>query len=230
MVIILVGRFIGIIAIFYLFRLCFRKKTINFNELMFICWGGMIRGAIAFALVLKIPTECAVATDCYSAEQYELATSTTLVIVMITTVFFGTFMKWAQGCLLGKPKDEAHVDMDELLNADASSKKSMHYETIQHPNLTEVEVERSRSNTMIKREEQEFEGTFANGRCSKWFASFDETKLRPFLIRNYTIESIMNQDKYNDMITKNVKPDQLEGQMNDIRQHEESTSPRGNHL
>ena len=49
------GRLIAVMGTFYLFRLCFRKKTINFRELLFISYGGMIRGAIAFALVMMIP-------------------------------------------------------------------------------------------------------------------------------------------------------------------------------
>ena len=127
--IIVIGRVIGIIAIFYLFRLCFRKKTINFNELMFICWGGMIRGAIAFALVLKIPYDCTVPEECYTTEQYQLAESTTLVIVMITTIFFGTFMKMAQGCLLGQAKEADHSE-SHLEGLD----RATHYENIEHPN------------------------------------------------------------------------------------------------
>jgi NhaP-type Na+/H+ or K+/H+ antiporter len=52
---IVIGRIIGVICTFYMFTLCCRKRTIKFNELCFITYGGMIRGAIAFALVLKIP-------------------------------------------------------------------------------------------------------------------------------------------------------------------------------
>lgn len=55
LIIIIVGRIIGVMGTFYTFRLCCRKKTINFRELCFISYAGMIRGAIAFALVLKIP-------------------------------------------------------------------------------------------------------------------------------------------------------------------------------
>jgi NhaP-type Na+/H+ or K+/H+ antiporter len=54
-IIIIVGRVCAIIVTFYMFSLCFRKKTIKFRELMFITYAGMIRGAIAFALVLRIP-------------------------------------------------------------------------------------------------------------------------------------------------------------------------------
>ena len=52
--IIIAGRTGGVICTFYTCRLCFKKKTIAFNELLFITYAGMIRGAIAFALVLKI--------------------------------------------------------------------------------------------------------------------------------------------------------------------------------
>lgn len=52
--IIFVGRIIGVLSTFYTCRLCCKKKTINFRELLFITYAGMIRGAIAFALVLKI--------------------------------------------------------------------------------------------------------------------------------------------------------------------------------
>lgn len=52
MAIIVVGRVFAVVVTWYLFRLCFRKATISFPELLFITYGGMIRGAIAFALVL----------------------------------------------------------------------------------------------------------------------------------------------------------------------------------
>jgi NhaP-type Na+/H+ or K+/H+ antiporter len=94
--IIIIGRIIGVIATFYLFRLCFKKKTINFKELLFITWGGMIRGAIAFALVLKIPWTCpSTEPECLEQDLYDVARSTTLVIVIATTLIFGTFMKQA---------------------------------------------------------------------------------------------------------------------------------------
>lgn len=48
------GRIIGVMCTFYSCRCCFKKKTIKFRELIFITYAGMIRGAIAFALVLKI--------------------------------------------------------------------------------------------------------------------------------------------------------------------------------
>ena len=64
MLIICGGRLIGVLFTFYAFRLCFRKKTISFKELLFITWGGMIRGAIAFALVILIPYKCPTEEEC----------------------------------------------------------------------------------------------------------------------------------------------------------------------
>lgn len=55
----------------------------------------MIRGAIAFALVLKIPVEdtpdCH-GKGCLSKTNYELLVTTTLTLVMLSTLIFGTFI------------------------------------------------------------------------------------------------------------------------------------------
>ena len=53
--ILVLGRLISVFSVFYSSRLCCKRKTINFRELCFISYAGMIRGAIAFALVLKLP-------------------------------------------------------------------------------------------------------------------------------------------------------------------------------
>ena len=141
LVIIILGRIVAVIGTFYLFRLCFRKKTISFNELIFITYGGMIRGAIAFALVLKIPHTCLPPLspkDCFSLPNYEVAKSTTLVIVMVTTLLFGTFMKVFQIWLLGPPptKKEQHETQLDVLSRFHSI-----YEEIKHPNEEESEEE-----------------------------------------------------------------------------------------
>lgn len=110
LLIVVVGRIIAIICVFYGSLWYFKKQTIKFGELMFIAYGGMIRGAIAFALVMKIPHvgtyNCKVPDFCFTKEEYDLAVSTTLALVMITTLLFGTFMKAASQWLTEAPKTE----------------------------------------------------------------------------------------------------------------------------
>lgn len=114
--IIIFGRLAAVFLTFYLFRLCFRKKTINFRELCFISYAGMIRGAIAFALVLKIPIDGTIeckSDSCLSQENYDLLVSSTLMLVMMTTLVFGTFMGKVQNLLVPPTEEdkEEYVEM-----------------------------------------------------------------------------------------------------------------------
>jgi len=86
--IVIVGRTCAVWSSYFLFRLC-TKKDVTLRELMFISYGGMIRGAIAFGLVLKIPNDPKTFTE------RSAIVTTTLALVIITTMFFGTFMKFA---------------------------------------------------------------------------------------------------------------------------------------
>jgi NhaP-type Na+/H+ or K+/H+ antiporter len=83
--IIIVGRLCAIAIVQTLFSMCSKTKDVQFKELLFISWGGMIRGAIAFGLVLKIP-------DDNTFRERGYVVTTTLSVVIITTLFFGSFM------------------------------------------------------------------------------------------------------------------------------------------
>lgn len=113
-VIIIVGRVIAIFFTFYAFTLCFKKRTIRFKELLFICYAGMIRGAIAFALVLRIPV-CEFLEDegCISEVNYNMLVSTTLILVVITTLVFGIPMGAVQTylCSATVEDEEEYVEM-----------------------------------------------------------------------------------------------------------------------
>lgn len=206
--IIVIGRIVAVIATFYAFRLCFRKKTIKFKELLFIIYGGMIRGAIAFALVLKIPIE---AGDLDSERRYSLYRSTCLIVVMATTLFFGTFMKMTQGILLGE--HESHDLDNTFLGLEA---RKTHYENIAHPNL-DVTVDTGRKTYLLGAGGDQ--GGFANSKFANWFANLDEHTLRPFLIRNYTLEAIETMEQINALITKNFddkEPDEVQLQIEEM--------------
>jgi hypothetical protein len=169
----------------------------------------MIRGAIAFALVLKIPYACPTTPkDCFTLPDYEVAKSTTLIIVMVTTLLFGTFMKAFQTWLLGPPpKKRTETQIDVL------SRFHSIYEEIRHPNEEESEddapdpqkqqlktsikmsmlrqsMAKSRAMSYLLPDGPE-EGGFSDSRFAKWFVEFDEHKLRPFLIRNYSYEVVL---------------------------------------
>ena len=45
-------------------------------------------------------------------------------------------------------------------------------------------------------------GSFSDGWFAKWFVNLDEKRLRPFLIRNYSVENIIFQDAFNEMINE----------------------------
>jgi len=86
--IIITGRLMAVGISHSLFSMCSKKSDITFRELLFISYGGMIRGAIAFALVLQIPNE----TGTEEFKERGLVVTTTLFVVIFTTVFFGSFM------------------------------------------------------------------------------------------------------------------------------------------
>jgi len=88
--IIIVGRFIAVWTAHGIFKACCKMKDVDINELLFITYGGMIRGAIAFGLVLKID-DTEVDGQTVFRERGCVIT-TTLACVIITTVGFGTFM------------------------------------------------------------------------------------------------------------------------------------------
>ena len=91
LIIIIAGRCLAVWSVDRLFNLCSKEKSnISVSELSFITYGGMIRGAIAFGLALKIPDEAFDSPD-YFNERGVIIT-TTLACIIFTTVIFGSFM------------------------------------------------------------------------------------------------------------------------------------------
>lgn len=196
------GRIIGVYGTFYFFRLFFKKKTITFWELSFITWGGMIRGVIAFALVMKIPyvggERCKDPQYCYTKEQYDLAVTTCLVLVYVTTLVFGTFMKIYQKWAIGggeEGHDHVHVD-------DGAS----HYECIEHPNLG-----RERDDpACVPSSDPNAPKGFNESAIYLWFINYDENVLRPFLIRKYDKVLMEAQEQFNKAVNQNFDDDNVD--------------------
>jgi NhaP-type Na+/H+ or K+/H+ antiporter len=85
--IIIVGRFFAVLISYYLFKCCSKEENdqLSLSELLFISYAALIRGAIAFGLVTNIDD---------SFEHKEVVESSTLALVIITTVVFGTFCSY----------------------------------------------------------------------------------------------------------------------------------------
>jgi NhaP-type Na+/H+ or K+/H+ antiporter len=104
MMIIIIGRLSAVWGVHFAIGLCQKESEITINELAFISYGGMIRGAIAFGLVLKIPEGDADGTGEF--KERGVIVTTTLAIVIITTVIFGSFMPLVQRLLMGEPDNK----------------------------------------------------------------------------------------------------------------------------
>lgn len=74
MLVIVVGRYLGVMGLIYLLVLCGHKKQVSFRQLVFIAYSGLIRGAIAFGLVLKLE----------DVEEVDVIITTSLTLVVRT--------------------------------------------------------------------------------------------------------------------------------------------------
>jgi len=105
--IIIIGRYGACITSYYMFN-CIKgspSNNLNFREISFITWAALIRGAIAFGLVEKL--------DDHHFEHKEVIVSSTLVLVITTTIIFGSFTPIVQQCLL--PSKSAEDELQEKL-------------------------------------------------------------------------------------------------------------------
>lgn len=92
--IIVIGRLLAVTLTYWLFSFC-RKKDIEkltLKEQLFISYAAMIRGAVAFALVLNIED---------SWQHKEIVVSSTIMLIILTTIVFGSTTALAGKFLLG---------------------------------------------------------------------------------------------------------------------------------
>ncbi len=91
MIIIVLGRFMSTFGLIYFMVLFGHKKRVTFKELVFISFSGMIRGPIAFGLVLRLPDDF---------PHRDVIVTTVLTIVILTTLLYGSTMPLVQRMLL----------------------------------------------------------------------------------------------------------------------------------
>lgn len=94
------GRACSTMGFIGLLKLCGYEKNhpspLNFRELIFIWYAGLIRGAIAFGLVLRIDKSFA---------GRDLIVTTCLSLVLISTILFGSTVGLLELCLFPKTKE-----------------------------------------------------------------------------------------------------------------------------
>jgi len=52
----ILARFMGTVVLLYMTAMCKHKRQVSLRQVLFICYAGLIRGAIAFGLVLRLDT------------------------------------------------------------------------------------------------------------------------------------------------------------------------------
>lgn len=109
LIIILVGRVFGTFGLIGLLKLvCCHKPRVSWTELLYIWYAGLIRGAIAFGLVLRIPE---------TEPERPVIVTTSLTLVIFTTIIFGSTMPLVSKWLLPAPNamdEEDENTPDEL--------------------------------------------------------------------------------------------------------------------
>ena len=105
LVIIMVGRGLGTFGLIGLLRVLGYKSGIALKELVFIWYAGMIRGAIAFGLVLKINSA--------DSQNKKVIVTTALCLVVFTTVVFGSTVGLLSNYLFPKEDKPKEVEGDK---------------------------------------------------------------------------------------------------------------------
>ena len=96
MPIVIVGRFTGTLVLVKLLDFCCKYNSgIKTDEIFFMGFAGLIRGAIAFGLVLRLDQ---------SLPNRGLIVTTALTIVVFTTIFFGFFVGVISKCIKREEK------------------------------------------------------------------------------------------------------------------------------
>lgn len=113
------ARFTGTVGLLYLTKLLGHKPLVSFKQVLFICYAGLIRGAIAFGLVLKLDSSIVPNDDTRN-----VITTTALTLVISTTLMFGSTMPLVQRYLV-PPLDSDKHEYDEAAteNLDSDGEK-----------------------------------------------------------------------------------------------------------
>ena len=206
--VILIGRGLGTFGLFGLLKLCgYEKdnpKKITWKELTFIWYAGLIRGAIAFGLVLRIED---------NVVNRSVIVTTCLTLVVVSTVFFGSTVGLLGKCMFGSHSEAEterevkrereniervdSVGDDTMSNTDSTESR---YEPLLHENERE-----SLNSRTAKNEGEEPGDCFQRAgekkkkKCSDYLIRFDKLIMRPILIHKYEKDKTARAQEFYDM-------------------------------
>jgi len=80
---------------------------LTLKEVTFLTYSGFTKGAICYGLALEVAETSP--SGVYSHEMKSILHNCVLAVVILTTVFFGSFMSRVRSCLLGPAKEEKEL-------------------------------------------------------------------------------------------------------------------------
>lgn len=226
LVICIVARFSGTVGLLYLTSICKHKRQVSFKQLLFICYAGLIRGAIAFGLVLKL--DATLVPDEFNRR---VIRTTALTLVITTTIIFGSCMPLVQKRLVPVQDQEKHeydeadagVESDEnedtagnrdsgiedekkkINESNPKDNRHSEYEEFLHPNAMksseyqktpEGQRQYMSKSQFIKQRRKKFNS------CASCFKRFDDLIMRPLLIHNYEPELMTKKEDFLELFMK----------------------------
>lgn len=175
----------GVIGVIKILEIFGYKSGVRLKDLVFISYAGMIRGSVAFGLVLRVE---------HSVINRPVIVTTSLFLVNTTTIVLGSTVATVQKILFGKEmaaKKEAEAMAKGLLEKSPHGDKSAE-EMFLHPNLN---LSNNAPQPMI-------EPKTKKGKCLKWFREYDKNVIKSHLIYNYDKEAQKAQQEYFDLMYK----------------------------
>ena len=112
---VLIFRFIGIFMIIGISQLIMRKTIgLSVKDLIFISYAGMIRGAVAFGLVLRLYADNA------GLEDRSVIVTSSYFLVLATIVIMGCTVPSVQRILFGEidSSENQEIEMHQLIDGD----------------------------------------------------------------------------------------------------------------
>ncbi|CDW83475.1 sodium hydrogen exchanger [Stylonychia lemnae] len=181
LIIVISGRFMGTIGIIKFLEMFGYKSGIRFKDLIFISYAGMIRGAVAFGLVLRINHEVA---------NRSVIVTTSLALVVFTTVVMGSTVATVQYCLFGKEMAEAAKAAKE--GKPHLAHDESHHEIVEHPNVEDVNGEGATPAAGDQPKKKQG--------CAQIMRRLDLMIIKPLLIYNYEKGTHKKQKIFNELL------------------------------